>query len=93
MDELEEALKEGKYTDPEGLNRELFKEEVMGNDLKRSMLTMFNKIKDTGIIPSFMRFMRLVNELESNRGIFIPPLGMWCTISSLYPPVVTRQHS
>ena len=58
MSDLNEALKslkDGKCRDPEGLIREIFKEEVIGDNLKKSLLIMYNKIKDTGIIPSFMR--------------------------------------
>ena len=74
------GLKSGKCRDPEGMIREIFKEEVMGEDMKVSLLTMLNKIRDTGTIP---RFMNLVNiaaiykgkgeftDLEAERGIFL----------------------
>ena len=58
MQDLEDALKElksGKCRDPDGLIREIFKEEVIGRDLKKSMLIMYNKIKKTRIFPEFMR--------------------------------------
>ena len=58
MKDLNDALKDlksGKSRDPEGLIREIFREEVIGDDLKRSMLIMFNQIKRTLIVPSFMR--------------------------------------
>ena len=83
MNDLEEALKSlknNKCRDPDGLIRELFKEEVIGADLKNSMLIMYNKIKETGIIPSFMRVANIsaiykgrgeVTDLNSDRGIFI----------------------
>ena len=48
MSDLEEAiksLKSGKCRDPEGSIREVFKEESMGDDLKRSMLMLFNILK------------------------------------------------
>ena len=60
--------------------REIFKEDVIGEDLKVSMLTMFNKMKFTGIIPSFMKFINIcsiykgrgeVTDIESERGIFL----------------------
>ena len=41
------SLKSGKCRDPEGLIRELFKEEVRGDNLKESMLILHNKIKQT----------------------------------------------
>ena len=58
MKDLEKALnslKSGKCRDPEGLIREIFKEDVIGDNLKESLLTLYNKVKETGIIPSFMR--------------------------------------
>ena len=81
--DLEEALKwlnKGKCRDPDGLIREIFKEEVIGHDLKLSLLRMFNNIKRTGIFPSFMKIINIsaiykgrgdVTDLESDRGIFL----------------------
>ena len=83
MENLEDALKQlkdGKCRDPEGIIREIFKEETIGDDLKKSMLILFNKIKASGKIPSFMRFTNIsaifkgkgsVLELDSDRGIFL----------------------
>ena len=74
------GLKNGKCRDPEGMIREIFKEEVMGKDLKISLLILLNKIKDTGIIPAFMRIANIcaiykgkgeVSQIDSDRGIFI----------------------
>ena len=48
MCDLEDAiksLKSGKCRDHEGLIREIFKDNVMGDNLKKSMLIMYNKIK------------------------------------------------
>ena len=65
----------------------------MGNDLKRSMLIIFNKVKDTGIIPSFMRFSNihaiyndrgLVNELDLERGIFIVSMFRYILMRLIY---------
>ena len=57
MMDLESALKQlktGKYRDPEGLIREIFMEGVIGEDLKKSMLVLFNKVKTLGKLPFFM---------------------------------------
>ena len=90
MEDLEDALKtlkNGKCRDPEGLIREIFKEDVIGKDLQRSMLVMFNKIKETGIFPSFMRIADIcaiykgrgeMTDLDSDRGIFL--VTIFCTI-------------
>ena len=96
MIDLENALKklkDGKCRDPEGLVRELFKEEVMGDDLKNSLLIMYNKIKDTGIIPPFMRYANIcaiykgkgeVTELESDRGIFLVSIFRTILMKMIY---------
>ena len=58
MKDLEKALKKlksGKCRDPEGLVREIFKEEVIGDNLKESLLFLFNRITESGKIPPFMR--------------------------------------
>ena len=47
MKDLEIALKKvksGKCRDPEGLIRKVFKENVIGDDLKKSLFLMYNKI-------------------------------------------------
>ena len=80
LDVALKSLKSGKCRDPEGLIREIFKEEVMGDNLKESMLILYNKIKQTGEIPIFMRFANIsaiykgrgiVSDLDSDRGIFL----------------------
>ena len=74
------SLKEGKYRDPDGLIRKLFKEEVLGDDLKKSMLILYNKIKATRKIPAFMRIINIsaiykgkgeMTDLDSDRGFFL----------------------
>ena len=83
MEQLElvlKNLKTGKCRDPDGIIREVFKEEVFGEDLKRSLLLMLHKIKKTGIIPKFMKVANIVaiykgkgeyTDLEAERGIFL----------------------
>ena len=80
LDEALKRLKKGKCRDPDGLIREIFKEEVIGHDLKLSLLRMFNNIKKTGTFPSFMKIINIsaiykgrgdVTDLESDRGIFL----------------------
>ena len=48
LEEVLKSLKSGKCRDPEGMIREIFKDEVMGDDLKSSLLTLLNRIKATG---------------------------------------------
>ena len=53
---------------------------MIGDDLKKSLLLMLNKIKKTGIIPKFMKIANIVaiykgkgeyTDLEAERGIFL----------------------
>ena len=58
MHDLENVLKGQKINkarDPQGLSRLLFKNTIIGNNLKHSLLTMFNNIKSTSIFPEFMK--------------------------------------
>ena len=56
--ELEIVLKDinkGKSRDPDGFSREMFHPSVIGDNLKESLLIMFNKLKQHGEIPHFMK--------------------------------------
>ena len=59
MEDLEKVLrdlKNNKSRDFEGLINEIFKLEVIGDDLKESLMLMFNKLKNLKIIPKFMNY-------------------------------------
>ena len=58
----------------------MFKPGVGGADIERSLVLMFNKIKEEISIPEFMKFMNIVciykgkgnkMDLQNDRGIFI----------------------
>ena len=81
MEELEIALrdlKRNKSRDCEGLVNEIFKSDVIGNNLKKSLLMMFNNIKEESLIPKFMNYSNITTvpkkgpriELKNQRGIF-----------------------
>ena len=81
MEELEKsisALNKGKARDPHGLCAEIFQIKVLGANLKESLLVLLNKIKEEGVIPSFMRESMVTTipksgskfELKNERGIF-----------------------
>ena len=81
MQNLETALadlKIGRSRDPEGLINEIFKKNVIGKDLKNSLLIMFNEIKKHKYIPEFMNLANITTvpkkgsklQLENERGIF-----------------------
>ena len=71
-------LKTKKSRDPEGLINEIFKKDVIGTDLKNSMLMMFNRIKEEKLIPKFLNKTNVTTvpkkgsrlKLENERGIF-----------------------
>ena len=58
MDDLNTVLKDiksNKSRDTEGLDRTIFKDTVIGSNLKESLLKLLNNIKTTKEIPAFMR--------------------------------------
>ena len=74
------ALKKEKSRDPNGWINELFMEGVSGNNLKTSLLHIFNKIKENNEIPNFIRMADIStiykgkgskSELVNERGIFV----------------------
>ena len=83
MDNLDAVLlklKKRKATDPVGLVNELFTYENIGEDLKKSLLLLLNKIKDQHQEPDFMEMANITSfwkrkgskhDIESERGIFI----------------------
>ena len=81
MYDLENALsnlKKNKSRDHEGLVNEIFKVDVIGDNLKKSLLIMFNELKQKRLIPSFMNYSNITTvpkkgpriELKNERGIF-----------------------
>ena len=62
MKDLEAVLKSlqtGKCRDPEGMIQDIFKEEVIGDDLKESLLMLLNKVKETGTMPQFLNVVNI----------------------------------
>ena len=81
MTQLERALKDlknNKSRDFEGYVNEIFKADVIGEDLKKSLLVMFNKMKRKKLIANFMNCSNISTVhkkgskilLENERGIF-----------------------
>ena len=83
MNDLEQAvkaLKNNKSRDPNGWINELFMDGIAGNNLKLSLLHIFNKIKEENKIPGFIRRADVSTiykgkgskkELVNERGIFV----------------------
>ena len=59
--------KKDKARDPEGLANDLFMPNVAGTDLKKSLLSMFNRLKDETFIPEFMR-LKNISTIHKNKG-------------------------
>ena len=82
LDEALRSLKTNRSRDPEGLINEIFKQKVIGSDLKDSLLIMFNKLKEQQNIPQFMKIANITTipkkgsrlDLENERGIFRVPI-------------------
>ena len=81
IEDLEKALKSlknNKCRDQDGYINEIFKPGVIGSDLKKSMLIMFNNLKTKKLIPDFMKQANIttvhkkgsLTELKNDRGIF-----------------------
>ena len=73
------SLKLRKSADANGLIYELFRPEVIGDDLLKSLLMLCNNVKDQLIIPEFMKITNITSlykmkgphcDLNSERGIF-----------------------
>ena len=92
-------LKTKKSRDFEGYANEMFKDGVIGCDLKMSLLMMFNKIRKESYIPKFMNFANITTvpksgsllELRNERGIFrvsvIRSILMNLIYDSKYPKI------
>ena len=71
-----------KYPDCEGYINEIFKQESIGENLKQSLLIMFNKLKQKQLIPKFMNICNITTvhkkgsktDLKNQRGIFRVPV-------------------
>ena len=81
IEDLEKALsnlKNNKSRDFEGLINEIFKTNVIGSDLKYSLLKMFNGLRINNLIPEFMNWPNITTvpkkgsriEPKNERGIF-----------------------
>ena len=71
-------LKNNKSRDFEGYANEIFKNGIIGSDLKKSLLIMFNGLKKEKLIPEFMNYANVTTvpksgsrlEPKNERGIF-----------------------
>ena len=54
------GLKLQKARGPEGFSRTIFKNHVIGSNLKESLFTIFNKLKETGELPNLWKLQQLL---------------------------------
>ena len=73
-------LKRNKAKDPNGWPNDIFMQEIAGENLKMSILKMFNRIKTENFIPEFMRKADVTtiykgkgskSDLKNDRGVFV----------------------
>jgi hypothetical protein len=97
-------LKKNKSRDHAGYINEIFKEEVIGIDLKNSLLILLNKLKLERLIPDFMNFANITTVpkrgslmlLDNERGIFRVDIIRCILMRLIYNekyPVVDRNMS
>ena len=95
LSDLEAALrnlKNNKSRDFEGYLNELFKSDTIGENLKQSLLIMFNNLKKNQLIPQFMNFCNITTvpkkgsktELRNQRGIFRTPVIRYILMRLVY---------
>ena len=78
LDEALANLKNGKARDFEGFVNEIFKDGIIGTNLKKSLLIMFNKMKTKNYVPNFLNVANITTvpkkgsflDLANERGIF-----------------------
>ena len=78
LDNALTKLKNNKSRDFEGYSNDIFKQNVIGKNLKTSLLVMFNKLKEANLIPKFFNCANITTVpkkgsrliLANERGIF-----------------------
>ena len=79
LNKIFKSLKRNKSCDPGGLINELFRPEIIGDDLKESLFILLKKVKEEHEIPEIMEDVNITsihkskgakNDLKNERGIF-----------------------
>ena len=93
LEKVLDSLKKNKCRDPSGMVNEHFSTQVAGKDLKASLLMLFNNIKASDKIPTFMKVADISaiykgkgskNDLSNERGIFIVSIFRSILMKLLY---------
>ena len=77
MSDLEKALsdlKNKKSRDPQGYVNEVFKPDIIGRDLKLSLLFLFNSLKNDNYCPDFMRLSNVTTVPKSGSKLMLSNL-------------------
>ena len=84
VEKITKSLKNNQTRDPNGMINELLKPNIMGKDLKFSILQLMNGIKHNLFFPDYMQLANISSiyknnrksrfDIESERGIFILPV-------------------
>ena len=107
MKDLETALKNlknNKSRDFEGYINDIFKVNFIGDDLKKSLLLMLNKLRAKKLIPMFMNFTNVTTvhkkgsriEPRNERGIFRVSVVRYILMRLIYNmkyPIIDRNMS
>ena len=80
LDKVLKSLKNNKTKDPLGMINEIFKPGIIGADLKKALIDLFNGVKENSTLPDYMLLENISSiyksrgsrfEMENERGIFI----------------------
>ena len=107
MENLDRALadlKIDKSRDADGLINEIFKKDVIGGNLKESMLIMFNRLREEKLIPKFLNSPNITTvpkqgsllNPENERGIFRVSVIRYILMRIIYNekyPIIDRNMS
>ena len=66
LDKVLKSLKKNKARDPHGLINELFKEGIIGTDLKDSLVSLLNGIKKNCQFPEFIHWANITSLYKGN---------------------------
>ena len=67
LEKVAKTLKNNQTRDPNGMLNELFKENVMGQDMKSTILQLMNKIKEKFELPEYMQIAN-ISTIYKNKG-------------------------
>ena len=70
LEKVAKTLKNNQTRDPNGMLNELFKENVMGQDMKSAVLQLMNRIKEKFELPEYMQIANISTLYKNNENDF-----------------------